>query len=256
MKSQIIIFEGNQLDGIFSTSKKFYPKNYTKKDIFNFIKENRIKLGKKYNFSGLKMFQVEQKMEDNNDYPDNKAVLIEEKYLTKEDYFTEKIKADILVITNKYKGIVLSHRMADCPVLIIEDRYQGISAIVHCGIYHINRGLPKEFIKVMTNKYHCKSENLYLYIGSFIKRKSYIYDSYPKIATNQEIWKDAIIKEKDGYHIDLEKAIRNQIKEFPLAEIKISPIDTATHPHYASHYAAIHGLTSKLGQNIVGFYYK
>ena len=256
MKSQIVIFEGNKKDGIFSSGKKFYPTEYTKKDIFNSIKQNRIDLGKKYGFSGLKMFQVEQKMEDNDDYADNKAVLIKEKHLKKEDFFTEIIKADILVITNKYKGIALSHRMADCPVLIIEDRHQGISAIVHCGIYHINRGLPKEFIKVMINKYNCKPANLYLYIGSFIRKESYIYATTPKIATNKEVWKDAIIKEKDGYHIDLEKAIMNQIEEFPLAEIKISPNDTATNKDYASHYAAVHGDKSKLGQNIVGFYYK
>lgn len=256
MKSQIVIFEGNQIDGIFSSDKKFYPDNYTKKDIFNSIKNNRINLGKKYGFSGLKMFQVLQKMEDNDDYFDNKDVLIEEKYLTKADYFVEKIKADILVITNKYKGIALSHRMADCPVLILEDRHQGISAIVHCGIYHINRGLPKEFIKVMINKYQSKPEHLYLYIGSFIKKESYIYDAYPKIATNKEVWKDAIIKEKDGYHIDLLKAIMNQIEEFKLAEIKVSEINTAIDENYASHYAAVHGDRSKLGQNIVGFYYK
>ena len=256
MKTQIVIFEGNKQDGIFSTNKKFYPKEYSEKDIFNSIKQNRIDLGKKHGFSGLKMFQVKQKMEDNDVYPDNKAVLIGKKHLKNEYYFTEIIIADILVISNKYKGVALSHRMADCPVLIIEDRKQGISAIVHCGIYHINRGLPKEFVKVMINKYKCKAENLYLYIGSCIKKESYIYKSYPKIATIKKIWKDAITKEEDGYHIDLIKAIKNQIEAFNLAGIKISPIDTATDKDYASHYAAVHGDKSKLGQNIVGFYYK
>ena len=256
MESQIIIFEGNQKDGIFSSSKKFYPENYTTKEIFNKIKEDRIKLGKKYNFSGLKMLQVTQKMEDNDVYPDNKTVLITDKYLQKEDLFTEKIQADILVISKKYKNIVLCHRMADCPVLIAEDRKQGISAIVHCGIYHINRELPKEFLKTLINKYHCNPNNIYLYIGSHIKKESYIYDSYPKIATNKKIWKNAIIEEKDGFHIDLEKAIMNQIEKYSLAEISISKIDTATNKDYASHYASVHGDSSKLGQNIVGFYYK
>ena len=50
------------------------------------IKEARIKLGQKYNFNGLKMFQVIQKMEDNEDYLDNKFVLIDEKHLKKENY--------------------------------------------------------------------------------------------------------------------------------------------------------------------------
>lgn len=256
MKSKIVIFEGNKNDGVFSSSKKFYPSNYTEKDIFNSIKQDRIKLGKKYNFSGLKMFQVRQKMENNNSYPDNKDTLITEDHFQKEDYFTEKIEADILFINQKYKKIALSHRMADCPILIAEDRKKGYTGIVHCGIYHINRGLPKEFIKKMIEKYHSNPTDIYLYIGSFIKKESYIYDSYPKIATNNKIWVDAIIKKEDGYHIDLLKAITNQIEEYHLAEIKVSKIDTAKDKNYASHYAAVHGDKSKLGQNIVGFYYK
>ena len=48
----------------------------------------------------------------------------------------------------------------------------------------------------------------------------------------------------------------NQLEEFNLAEIKISPINTYTEKNYASHVAAFYGDKSKLGQNIVGFYYK
>ena len=256
MKSQIIIFEGNKKDGIFSSSKKFYPKDYTEKQIFQSMKDARIRLGNKYNFSGLKMFQVSQKMEDNDLYPDNKDVFLDEKYMKKKDFFNEKIEADILFINNQYPKIALSHRMADCPVLIAEDREKGYSGIVHCGIYHINRGLPREFIKTMIEKYHSNPQNIYLYIGSHIKKESYIYDTYPKIATNQEIWKDAIQKKDDGYHIDLLKAIMNQLEMFSLAEIKVSNINTAIDENYASHYAAVHGDNTKLGQNIVGFYYK
>ncbi len=256
MKSKILIFEGNQEEGIFSAAKKFYKATETAEDIYNKIKEARLKLGKKYNFDGLKMFQVTQKMEDSDVYPDNKTVIIDESYMTKEDYFKEKILADILIINEKYKGIVLSHRMADCPVLILEDRKKGYTGIVHCGIYHINRGLPKAFIEQMIKCCNSDTNDLYLYIGSHIKKESYIYDSYPKIATNQEIWKDAIIKEEDGYHINLMKAILNQIECFNLKEINISSIDTATTKNYASHYAFHHGNKAKIGQNIVGFYYK
>lgn len=256
MKSQIVIFEGNQKDGIFSSSRKFYRKDITDKEIYEEIKQSRINLGNKYNFSGLKMFQVTQKMEDNDSYPDNKAVIITEDHMKNQDYFTEKIEADILIISNQYKKIALAHRMADCPVLIAEDRKKGVTAIAHCGIYHINRGLPKELIKSLIINFNSNPKNIYLYIGSHIKKESYIYDTYPKQATNKEIWKYAIIKRADGYHINLVKAIKNQLKEFTLGEIKCSEIDTASRNDYASHYAANHGKKSKLGQNIVGFYYK
>lgn len=256
LESQIVIFEGTKEDGIFSSNKKFFPEEYTEEDIYNEIKKYRIKLGEKYNFSGLKMFQVIQKMEDNDDYEDNKAVIIDDKYMTKEDYFTEKIHADILMITNKYPNVALAHRMADCPVLIAEDREKGVTAIAHCGIYHINRGLPKELIKSLINKFNSDTHKIYLYIGSHIKKDTYIYDTYPKVATNEEIWKDAIEEKDNKYHIDLEKAILNQLKEFDLGEIKISNINTATDDRYASHYEAYKGNKNKKGQNIVGFYFR
>ena len=256
MESKIVIFEGNQEQGIFSKAKKFYKETDTDEDIKNQIKEARIKLGKKYKFNGLKMFQVIQKMEDNDDYEDNKSVIIEEKHLKKEDYFEEEIKADILIITSKYKNIALSHRMADCPVLIAEDREKEVTAIVHCNLYHINRGLPKELINTLIKKFNSEPKNIYLYIGSHIHKENYIYDKYPPRATNKDIWKDAIEKIGNNYHIDVEKAILNQLEGFALAEIKISPFNTYTEENYASHAAAYYGNKSKLGQNIVGFYYK
>lgn len=256
MESQIVIFEGNKKDGIFSSAKKFYKENITDQEIYEIIKESRINLGKRFGFSGLKMFQVTQKMKDNDCYPDNKYILVTEELMQKDDYFTEEISADILIITKKYKKVALSHRMADCPVLIVEDRKQGIGAIVHCGFYHINRGLPKEFIKIMLKDFKCKEKDLYLYIGSHIHKENYIYDNYPSNATNKEIWNGAIEDKYGRFYIDLEKAIRNQIKEFDLAEIKVSKINTATNKDYASHREATLGNKEKLGQNIVGFYFK
>ena len=256
MESKIVIFEGNQEQGIFSKAKKFYKENATEEEIKNKIKDARIKLGQKYNFNGLKMLQVIQKMEDNEVYPDDKYVLIDDKHLTKEDYFEEEIRADILVITSKYKNIALCHRMADCPVLIAEDRAQEVAAIVHCNLYHINRGLPKALINTLINEFNSDPKNIYLYIGSHIHKENYVYDKYPPKATNEIIWKDAIEKKGDNYYIDVEKAILNQLEEFDLAEIKISPINTYTEPNYASHVAEYYGNSDKLGQNIVGFYYK
>jgi copper oxidase (laccase) domain-containing protein len=108
----------------------------------------------------------------------------------------------------------------------------------------------------MIEKYHCNPQDIYLYIGSHIHKENYIYDTYPTKLDNKEIWKDAI-KEVDGkYQIDMEQAIKNQLEDFRLAEIKSSPIDTSTEEGYASHYKAVKGDISKKGQNIVGFYYK
>lgn len=256
MKSKIVIFEGNMTDGLFSRHPKFYEEGTSSEEIEESIKKARIKLGKKYNFSGLKMIEPTQKMEDNDSYPDNKAVIITEDYLKCEDLYRQKILADILIISEKYKKIALCHRMADCPVIIAEDRKKGVTALAHCSIYHINRGLPKEIIKSLISNFQSNPEDIYVYIGSHIKKESYIYDKYPSKATNKEIWKDAIEENNGKYYIDLDKAILNQFKEFNLGNVNISPINTATDSRYASHCATCLGHNDKKGQNIVGFYYE
>ena len=256
MKSRIRIFEGNKNDGIFSRNPKFYKDNATKEEIESILKETRIKLGNKYGFSGLKMFEVTQKMEDNDSYPDNKAIILDDTYMQVEDYYMQKILADILILPSKYKRVAVTHRMADCPVIIAEDRKLGYTALAHCGIYHINRGLPKEIIKSLIDNCNSNPKDIYVYIGSHIKKDSYIYDTYPKKATNELIWKDAITENNGKYYIDLAKAITNQLIDYSLGEIKISKIDTAKDINYASHKEACLGNKDKLGQNIVGFYYE
>lgn len=256
MESNIVIFEGNQLDGMFSQNEKFYDKGISKEERKKVFKESRVKLGQKYGFNGLHMFQVTQKMSDNKSYKDDRYVVITNKYMDKEDYFDKVIKADILMITKDYPGVAIAHIAADCPVLIAEDRKLGVTALTHTGIYHINRGLPKALIESLIKEYNSNPKDIYLYIGSHIKKDSYIYNNYPHKATNKEIWKKAIT-EKDGkYYIDLEQAIKNQLEEFDFGGVEISNIDTATTPGYSSHSQFYMGNKSKTGQNIIGFYYK
>ncbi|MBQ6477207.1 MAG: laccase domain-containing protein [Bacilli bacterium] len=255
MESQIVIFEANNNEGYFSKNEKFYPIK-TKKYIENKFLETRKNMGKHFGFNYLKMFEVRQKMQDNDDYPDNKYVVLDDTHMQKEDFLDEEVHADILIISNKYPGIAVGHRQADCPVLILEDRKKGITAICHTNTIHINRELPKYLVKTMIDDFNSKASNLYLYIGSCVKKENYIYDRYPIWATNEKVWHDAIVKEEDGYHIDMEKAILKQVKIFDLKEIKVSPIDTAGDNQYASHTMLVKGHKDKAGQNFVGFYYK
>lgn len=257
MESRIVIFEGNQKEGVFSRTKSVHKDGMTEEEIEEEVKKARIKLGKKFGFSGLKMFEAIQKKKDNNDlYPDNKYVVLKDKHMQKEDFFQEKIETDILIITSKYPKVAVSFGVADCAVIIAEDRKLGATALAHCGINEINRELPKGVIKSLIKEFNSNPKDIYLYIGSHIKKESYQYDKYPPQATNQEVWKDAIEEENGIYYIDLDQAIINQLKEFELGEIVISPIDTAKEPYYASHRMRMKGHLDKKGQNVVGFYYK
>ena len=257
METRIKIFETNKQDGILCRNKKFYDKDLCEDTIKQIFKETRRKLGLKNGFKGEKMFQANQKSPDKSDlYEDGKYVVLDDTFMQKEDYWYEDIKTDILVLEDKYKGIVVGHPMADCPIIIIEDRKKGVTALSHCGASYIDRYLPVDTIKALQNEYSSQLEDIYVYIGSCIKKDSYTYDCYPKWATNKDVWKEAITKKNDIYYIDLIKAITNQLNNIGIKNIEISPYDTATNTRFYSNAAASKGKKEKFGQNFVGFFYK
>lgn len=257
MKSQIEIFETGIKDGIMSKNKKFYKENLTQEEINKIFLETRLKFAKKYNLNGLHIFQALQKTPLNKlNYPDGKYIVISEENMTKDDYWSEELPADILIISNKYKNIIVGNQMSDCPILIAEDRKLGVTALAHCGASYINRNLPIQTIMALENEYHSNLNDIYVYIGSCIKTESYVYDSYPSWATNKEVWKDCIKKEQSIYKIDLVKAIKKQLKSIGISHTKVSKIDTFKDKNYYSHLAEYNGIKEKSGQNFVGFYYK
>lgn len=257
MRSQIEIFETGIKDGIMSKNKKFYKENLTQEEINKIFLETRLKFAKKYNLNGLHIFQALQKTPLNKlNYPDGKYIVISEENMTKDDYWSEELPADILIISNKYKNIIVGNQMSDCPILIAEDRKLGVTALAHCGASYINRNLPIQTIMALENEYHSNLNDIYVYIGSCIKTESYVYDSYPSWATNKEVWKDCIKKEQSIYKIDLVKAIKKQLKSIGISHTKVSKIDTFKDKNYYSHLAEYNGIKEKSGQNFVGFYYK
>ena len=256
MESKIVIFETNKLDGKMSKNPKFYPKNISEKERYSKFYEDRINLGKKLGIDGNHIFKSRQKGLSSVEYPNGKYILLNEKHMTKKDYYLEDLPADILILSSKYPKIIVGNPQADCPILICEDRKKGYTALSHCGSIYINRKLPIDTIKALLDCCNSDIKDIYVYIGSSIKKESYIYDKYPKWATNKDLWKNYITKESDGYHIDLVGAIEKQLHDVGITNIEISPIDTAKNPNYYSHTNEKKGLQKEGGQNFVGFYYK
>ena len=257
METKIKIFESCVSDGIMSRNKKFYPETMDQEEINEQFLQTRINLGKKHGFDGKKIIQALQKTEINKiDYPDGQYHEITEKDLNKEDLWYVEIPEDILIISEKYKKIVVGNQMADCPILIIEDRKKGITALSHCGAPYINRYLPYQTGEILIKIYNSNPTDLYAYIGSCAKKENYIYDKYPKWATNEKVWENSIIKNNDNYHIDMDSAIINQLNKLGITNITISQNDTIESDLYYSHSAAVKGNNSKKGQNFVGFFYK
>jgi len=257
LPSKIKIFESNIKDGIMSDNPKFYDKDCSTEDIRKKFLETRQAFGQKNNLDGRKFYRPIQKSTFNNlDYPDGKYQVLNKLTLTAKDGWYEKTEGDILILEDNTDKLVVCHQMADCPILIIEDRKLGVTALSHCGVTYIDRLLPIDTVKALEKEFHSNPENLYAYIGSCAKKESYIYQDYPNWATNSSVWENCIIKEEDGYHIDLEKAIIKQLRNLGISHIEVSPIDTIEDPNYYSHAAIYHGKKQIQGQNLVGFYYK
>lgn len=256
MKSKIVIFESNKLDGKMSKNPKFYPRGTLEEERYNKFHEDRINLGKKLGVDGNHIFRSRQKGLSPVEYPDGKYILLNDSHMKKDDFYFEDLPADILIISDKYPNIIVGNPQADCPVIICEDRKKGYTALSHCGAPYVNRKLPIDTIKALIDCCNSNLDDIYVYIGSSIKKESYIYDCYPKWATNKEVWKGFIIKENSEYHIDLPGAIKKQLNDFGIKHIEISPINTATDSNYYSHVEEVNGRQKDGGQNLVGFYYK
>lgn len=256
MNSKIVIFESGIADGIMSRNKKFYSSTLNQEEINEEFLKTRIKLGQKHKFNGRKIFQAKQKTDNNSmDYENGKYIVLSDKHMQKEDYWYEDLPADILIISNKYPNIVVGNQMADCPILIAEDRKLGVTALAHCGASYINRKLPVQTIEALQKEYNSNLLDIYARITSCASKDSYIYDCYPKWATNEEVWKGSIIENNGNYHIDMINAIINQLKDIGIKNITYSAEDTVTSPKFYSHSAYAKGDESKKGQNFVGFYY-
>ena len=256
MESKIKIFECGKSEGIFSRNKKFYPDYLTKNEINEQFIEVKKRAGERFNFNYKKIFQATQKLDNGEiDYPNGKYVVLNDSHMQKDDYWEERIETDILIIGEKYKGVVVGNQMADCPIVIAEDRVKGVTALGHCGASYINRLLPQDIVKSLQKEFNSNIEDIYVYIGSNAKKETYIYDKYPYWATNTDLWKDNIEKIDNKYHINLGGAIKKQLKEIGVMNIEESHINTMTDDRYYSHAEYSKGNKEKFGQNFVGFYY-
>ena len=257
METKITIFETGVDEGIMSTNKKFYPENTTDEEIETAFLNVRLKIGEKYGFDGKKILQPFQKTANNNlDYEDGNYHVINTEDISGDDLWEHKIPTDILILSEKHKNIVVGNQMADCPILIIEDRKKGVTALSHCGAPYINRYLPRDTVLSLIKEYQSNPLDLYVYIGSNSKKENYIYDRYPTWATNKDVWENNITQQEGNYFIDMEGAIVEQLHKLGINNITISENDTVTSDKYYSHSATVKGNTGKLGQNFVGFFYK
>ena len=261
-------------DGNMNTNPRFYQEGMTMEEIKQDFKNRRIAFGEQRGFDGLKILTPIQKSRPNlegtteeekrilldkynSKYKDGHYVRITEEMIEGyEDLYDLDIDADILMIDSSLPKIALAYPVADCPVLFVEDTKNEVVAMAHCGGEYIDRSLPSQMIDAIRQETDVKPGDISVVIGPHAKVDNFIYNGIPKWVQNFNVWSYEIINQHGYFHINMEKAIQNQLLQQGIDEsnIKISSIDTITNPRYYSHHGSLQN-KEKAGKFYTGCYY-
>lgn len=257
---KLTIFESSILNGPMSSNKRFYHENLSQDEINKDFAKRRLILGNQHGFNGKRIIVPMQKnTKCSSLYEDGKYVVIDDR-ITKnyEDFWNLDIPADILVLPQTIEDTVIAYPVADCPVLIAEDTKNKVAALTHCGAEYINRELPIDLIKSLQQVASTKSEDIFLYMSACASSQNYVYDNFPKWATNKSVWDNHIIKDINGYHIDLRGSIIDLLSKYDikLHQMMINQHDTITDQNLYSNSATHHGISNKNGRFLVGCFYQ
>ena len=258
--------------GNMNGNASFYPEGWTKEQIQEEFLRHRLAFGKDFGFDGHKMFMADQK--DSSEYLRGKGTKIGTHFEITEDYVHafpngwSDIDEDILVIRKETPGVVIGQPVSDCPVVMMSDLKNGITAIAHCNAKLVDEKLPMMIADALVDNYGCRENDLYVYVSA-CAGPSWCYDQFPGFAKDTKLWNDAIavkkIKTKDGYqsmfYIDIRRAISKELKERKLnsEQIIYNMDDTITNPNYYSNSASSEkgrNDKTKAGRHFAGAFYE
>ena len=221
-----------------------------KRVIFNIHRKH---LGDDYDFDWHKMFMADQKTKDGSYFE------ITKDYVEANPDGWSDISEDILIVTEKIPGVVIGHPVADCPVIVMEDKRKGVTAMAHCSADLIDKKMPMMIADALSDAYNSSDDDIIAYVSA-CAGESWTYDKYPGFAKDDRLWKSGIIEDKNGmFHINLRKAIALEMQDRNIKNVVYASADTITNPEYYSNSASSpHGLNdqSKFGRNFIGAFYQ
>ena len=215
---------------------------------------HRMKMGENMGFDGRRMFMADQVHKDGSFFEINSD------YVEANPKGWTDIPEDILVVTSKTPGVVIGHPVADCPVVMMTDKKQKISAIGHCSGELIDHRLPAMIGEVLTIGYGSRARDIYAYVSA-CAGDSWTYDCFPKWAKDQKMWDKCIIYGDDGlFHINMRPAVLMQIISLgiPPRNIRFNMDDTIQDASYYSNSASSkNGLNQeeKYGRHFAGLFF-
>lgn len=248
------IVESTRDFGNMNANKRFYPDNMSQEDREKAFFEHRTLLGNYYGFDPNKFFMADQ-LDKTGSYFE-----ITDEYVRDNPKGWSDIREDILIVTDKVPGVVIGHPVADCPVVMISDVKNGVTAIGHCSCEFIDKKLPMMIADALVDAYSSNDEDLYVYVSA-CAGDSWTYNNFPGWAKDLSLWKEAIVDENGIFRIDLRKALLRQLKDRNIKEdnIYFNRTDTITDYRYYSNFASSpYGLnqSDKSGRHFAGMFYE
>ncbi len=249
-----ILDVGNRF-GTMNTAASFYPmKMSLEKRQASFL-EKRKEIAKTNDFDYKKFFMASQTLKDGS-----YCVLTEELVNKYDDGWMLDIPEDILIVTRNTPGVVIGHPIADCPVIIMNDKKRGVTALGHCSAEMVDSLLPINIFQALEKEFGTACGDVKVYVSSCISDK-WEYDCFPTFAKNKEVWCGTISEVSAGgkdsvYNIDIRKAIYRQLLAVGINAKNIywNMDDTLTDSNYYSNSAARFD-SKKKGRNFAGAYY-
>jgi len=145
---------------------------------------------------------------------------------------TEGVVADVLY-TEKL-GIGLFLPIADCVGTIIYDSKRKALALAHLGRHaSIADTITKTIEFFIRNG--SKAEDLHIWMAPSVKQQSYRMEYFDK--ATDPLWQSYCLEKDGGFYLDMQgyNQSRAIAAGVPAENIIVSPVDTATDPHYFSH---------------------
>lgn len=151
---------------------------------------------------------------------------------------SEGIVADVLYTEQSGVGLFLP--IADCVGTIIYDPKRRALALAHLGRHASLTDTITGTIEFFVAKGSSPSD-LHIWMAPSVKQQNYRMEYFNK--ATDPLWKDYCIERKGRFYLDMQGYNRSRaISAGVLAEnIVVSPVDTATDPHYFSHSQGDHG---------------
>ena len=210
--------------------------------------------GNAFGFDGDFMYSSEQKGSLDS------SIEITPDYVESHPTGSASIHQNILIVTSKTPRVVIGHPVSDCPVVMMCDKKNGVSAISHCSGEMIDQKLPMMIVEALRKGYGSKVEDIFAYVSA-CAGDGWIHEFYPSWAKDSGVWSRSIIYGEDNrFHINIKPAILMQLifAVIDHKNIRFNLDDTISHPGYYSSFASSKkGLQEdeKYGKHFAGLYY-